>query len=462
MNHLRALAEFISDLHYEDVPGEVASKLRLSILDTIGCALHGARTTWGQLVGRYAAQATGKCPIWATGAAVDAPNAALANATMAHSFELDDLHLPSRSHPGGVTMPVVFALAGDGIAIDGRAGLTALAAGYEVTTRVGMCQGVSSFERGWHPTGTAGCFGSSASAAKALGLDTDRIQHALGIGGTMPCGLMAAQYGAMVKRLYAGHAAMVGLMSARLAAEGFTGIPDIFDVEFGGYPRAVSDSVDLAWLSRDLGKAFEGSNLGHKFYPCVGASHTTLDALKKLMERERFDPSEIEAVVVTTSEYQKTHAGWPYVPSTIMAAQMSIQYGAAVMLSYGNVFVEHYTADMIASPPLLALAKKVRIETNLAQMDQDRSARVEVRLKSGKVLREEGKFPRGHPRNPATWSDIVKKFDALTTDTLDEKSRREIAGMVEDFESLKDIDVLQRYIAKAVAGGRAGTHSARA
>lgn len=449
MNHLRILAEFICDLRYDHVPGEVVSKLRFSILDTLGCALHGAGTTWGRLVGEYAARAQGTCPIWATGVSVDAANAALANATMAHSFELDDLHLASRSHPGGVTIPVVLAFAAEGTRVDGRIALTALAAGYELTTRVGMCQGVSSFDRGWHPTGTAGCFGSTASAAKALGLSADHVQHALGIGGTMPCGLMAAQYGAMVKRLYAGHAAMVGVMATRLAAGGFTGIPDIFDVDFGGYPRALSDTVDVTWLTRDLGKVFETTNLGHKFYPCVGASHTTLDALRKILERERFDSATVETVTVTTSEYQKTHAGWPYVPSTVLAAQMSLQYVTAVMLAHGTVFVEHFAEDMIADPGLLALAKKVRIVSDPAQADQDRSARVEVRLASGKVFAEDGKFPRGHPRNPATWGDIVNKFEMLTAHVLDAKARAQIVGMVEDIDSLDDINILQRVAAQA-------------
>jgi len=455
MNHLRALAEFIFDLRYESVPGEVVSKLKLSILDTIGCALHGGSTTWGRLVGEYAANNRGSCPIWATGALVDAGSAALANGTMVHSFEMDDLHLPSRSHPGGVTIPVVFALAADGTKVGGRAALVALAAGYEIMLRVGMCQGVSSFDRGWHPTGTAGCFGSTASAAKALGLSADAIQHALGIGGTMPCGLMAAQYGAMVKRLYAGHAAMVGVMAARLAAGGFTGIPDIFDVEFGGYPRAVSDDVDLTWLSRDLGKAFEANNVGLKFYPSVGASHTTLDALKKILERERVDTAEIEAVTVTTSEYQKTHGGWHYVPSTIMAAQMSIQYGAAVMLTYGNVSVEHYTSDMIASPSIISLANKVHVVTNPAQMDQDRSARVDIRLKNSKVLTEEGRVPRGHLGNPATWDDVANKFEVITSRILDKNSQREIVNMVADFDGLQDINILQHRIAPAVLSASA-------
>ena len=42
-------------------------------------------------------------------------------------------------------------------------------------------------------------------------------------------GLMAAQYGAMVKRMHAGRAAQSGLYGALLAGNGFTGIVDVFE-----------------------------------------------------------------------------------------------------------------------------------------------------------------------------------------------------------------------------------------
>ena len=47
----------------------------------------------------------------------------------------------------------------------------------------------------------------AAGAARALSLDADATVHALGIAGTQSSGLMAAQYGAMVKRMHAGRAA---------------------------------------------------------------------------------------------------------------------------------------------------------------------------------------------------------------------------------------------------------------
>lgn len=450
MNHLRDLACFVAELRYEQLPDELVLRLKQSVLDSIGCALHGGSTQWGKLVAGYVSPNKGPCPVWATGESVDAGSAALANGTMIHSFEMDDLHLPSRSHPGGVTLPVVFALAADGVAVDGRSLLVSLAAGYELTVRVGMCQGVSSFERGWHPTGSAGCFGSTASAAKALGLSADQVQHALGVGGTMPCGLMAAQYGAMVKRLYAGHAAMVGLMAARLAAGGFTGISDIFDVEFGGYPHAVSDRIDLGWLNRGLGSEFESRNIGLKFYPSVGASQTALDSIKTIMKRTPFSPDQVAKVIVTTSEYQKAHAGWPYVPSTVMAAQMSIQYGAAVMLLNGFVSVEHYSEALIRDEAILNLANKVEVQVDPAQKDQDRGATVEIRLVDGTVLKEDTRVPRGFPGNAATWDDVTDKFRLVTTGILDPAARDEVIATVRDLESLDSINQLQDRIVAGV------------
>jgi len=454
MNHLRDLACFVAELRYEQLPDELVLRLKQSVLDSIGCALHGGSTQWGGLVAGYVSSSKGPCPVWATGASVDAGSAALANGTMIHSFEMDDLHLPSRSHPGGVTIPVVFALAADGVAVDGRGLLVSLAAGYELTVRVGMCQGVSSFERGWHPTGSAGCFGSTASAAKALGLSADHVQHALGVGGTMPCGLMAAQYGAMVKRLYAGHAAMVGLMAARLAAGGFTGISDIFDVEFGGYPHAVSDRIDLAWLNKGLGSEFESRNIGLKFYPSVGASQTALDSIKTIMKRAPFKPDQVAKVIVTTSEYQKAHAGWPYVPSTVMAAQMSIQYGAAVMLLNGFVSVEHYSEALIRDRAIMDLANRVEVQVDPAQKDQDRGATVEIRLLDGTVLKEDTRVPRGFPGNAATWDDVTDKFGLVTAGILAPAARDEVIAMVRELESLGSINRLQDRIVAAVGESR--------
>ena len=108
--------------------------------------------------------------------------------------------------------------------------------------------------------------------------------HALGIAGTQSSGLMAAQYGAMVKRMHAGRAAQSGLYGALLANDGFTGIVDVFEAPYGGFCTTFSRSQDrfnLDELSAGLGERFETMGIALKFYSCVGSNHTTLDAIAR-------------------------------------------------------------------------------------------------------------------------------------------------------------------------------------
>ena len=102
---------------------------------------------------------------------------------------------------------------------------------------------------------------------------------------------MAAQYGAMVKRMHAGRAAQSGLYAALLARQGFTGIVDVFEAPYGGFCTTFSRSQDrfnLAALSAGLGERFETMRISLKFYSCVGSNHTTLDAIRDIRKRRPF------------------------------------------------------------------------------------------------------------------------------------------------------------------------------
>src|SRR5207302_2473029 len=136
--------------------------------------------------------------------------------------------------------------------------------------------------QGWHSGATVGVFAAAASAARGLRLDSGKAVHALGIAGTQASGLMAAQYGAMVKRMHAGRASQSGLYGALLAEQGFTGIVDVLESEYGGFCTTFSrsnDRFDLEQLVAGFGSAWQTMGIALKFYSCVGSNHTTLDAL---------------------------------------------------------------------------------------------------------------------------------------------------------------------------------------
>jgi len=144
--------------------------------------------------------------------------------------------------------------------ITGHDFLTAAVAGYETGPRVGICMGAEHLAQGWHSAATVGVFSSASAAASALRLSKEQTVHALGIAGTQASGLMAAQYGSMVKRMHAGRAAQSGLYGGLLAAEGFTGIRNVFESDFGGFCTTFSRSKDrfhLNEITSSLGKRFE-------------------------------------------------------------------------------------------------------------------------------------------------------------------------------------------------------------
>ena len=89
--------------------------------------------------------------------------------------------------------------------------------GYEIGPRVGLCMGQEHIGQGWHSGATVGVFSAVAGAANLLELTPEETLHAIGIAGTQSSGLMAAQFGAMVKRMHAGKSAHSGLLAALLA-----------------------------------------------------------------------------------------------------------------------------------------------------------------------------------------------------------------------------------------------------
>ena len=293
--YTRGLAEFVSGLRYERIPEEVRERLKLLMLDSLGCALFGAGLEWSRILRRSlsAVDTSRGSILWGTAERLSAPHAALVNGTAVQGFELDDVHRQGVLHVGAVTLPALFATVEtmadrNAGTFSGRDLLRAAVAGYEVGPRVGMCMGQEHIGQGWHSGATVGVFSAAAGAAAALGLSADETVHALGIAGTQSAGLMAAQYGAMVKRMHAGRSSQSGLYGALLAREGFTGIVDVFESEYGGFCSTFSRSHDrfnLEELTAGLGERWETMRISLKFYSCVGSNHTTLDAIRAVQGR---------------------------------------------------------------------------------------------------------------------------------------------------------------------------------
>ena len=105
--YTRGIAEFVANLKYEAIPEEVRHRLKLLMLDSLGCALYGADLEWSRILQNKlsAIDTTRSCAIWGTNKKLSAPHAALVNGTQVQGFELDDVHRAGVLHVGAVVLP---------------------------------------------------------------------------------------------------------------------------------------------------------------------------------------------------------------------------------------------------------------------------------------------------------------------------------------------------------------------
>lgn len=420
--YTRRMAEFVANLRYEAIPAEVLARIKLLILDSLGCAIFGTDLPWSRILIDTLAglDTTTACGVWGTAKRLSAPHAALANGTLVQSFELDDVHRGGVLHVGAVTLPPLLAIIEMRPELSGRDFLAAAVAGYEIGPRVGLCMGPEHIGQGWHSGATVGVFSAAAGAAAALHLAPEKIVHALGIAATQSAGLMAAQYGAMVKRMHAGRSAQSGLYAALLAEAGFTGIVDPFESEYGGFCTTFSrstDRFDRAELTRDLGSRFETMGIALKFYSCVGSNHTTLDAIRAMRARHPFRAEDVAEITVHGSRVTVDHVGWPYRPQGLTSAQLNLPYCVATLLLENDVFVDQFSEAMVGDPARMALAERVTVKEDPTITARGRSfrhmVRVEITLRDGTHLEETCEAPRGSEQSFATEADVIEKFRKL-------------------------------------------------
>src|SRR5436309_7136861 len=139
--HTRRIADFVSQLRFEQIPEPVRERIKLLILDSLGCAIYGAKLEWCRILqDTFRDLDTSRTTsVWGTGQKLSSPNATLVNGTQVQGFELDDVHRDGVLHCGAVTLPVVIAVAESHPALSGRESLTAAIAGYERGPGVGRC-----------------------------------------------------------------------------------------------------------------------------------------------------------------------------------------------------------------------------------------------------------------------------------------------------------------------------------
>lgn len=438
----RALAELASGLRFEQLPGPVVERTKDCILDLLGVALRGATLPHVQPALRLveAMEARTESTIVYHGSRTVASYAAYANAAFGHSCEFDPAHAAC-GHPVVTTVPVALAL-GERLGLSGQDVIESVVAGYE--TMVRLCRPIFLHTRevGWHATKLAGVFAATATAARALGLGVDQMQHAFAIASSEASGTMEYdQAGGEVKRLHPAMAVRSGIEAALLAADGMTGPPTALEGVRGIY-RLFGDGTIPTAAELSDGAPDQVLRTMFKLAPAGGAILAPIDALTAILEAEEVDHRAVTAIEVQVAPFALAHGAAIPFPTDAMSAQYSLAFSLALRLVLGRNELELYLDPASwVDPALGAAASKVVVVTAEGPVARDFATRVTLRLDDGRALTATQTAFRGHPDNPASRSELQEKFRLVVPAGIDAER---VIGLAEQLDELPTIGALVR------------------
>src|SRR5271154_5609237 len=417
------LATWVADTTLADVPASVRDRAKHLVLDGIACALVGAQLPVSRIgvEGVTALDDTGDSALigWG-GRTTSATSAAMVNSSFIQGFELDDSPPLAPLHSNSIILPAMLAAAPRVGRVSGERFLLGAILGYETGPRVGQALGgLDMLSRGWHSGVVFGPMPAAAAAGTLYGLDAAGFEDAFGIGATQSCGLMAAMYESMVKRMQHGFASRNGLTGAALAAAGYVGIKRVFERPYGGWLAAFGEGHRTypEEIYAGLGHLWETERIAVKPYSAMGLLHAAIDAALEL--RQKIDVSEIRHIEIDMGEAAYSHGGWKAErPLEVIGAQMNVAYAVAVALLDGDVLVEQFSQDRINRDDVWNLidrtiARHERAFDNLP-IDEQLTTRVRVTLNDGRTHTAKVVHPRGTGDHNLTNSEIRDKYAKLT------------------------------------------------
>jgi 2-methylcitrate dehydratase PrpD len=429
----RGVASFVRGLSFADLPPEVVEQAKRCLLDLIGIAAAGSRTTASALARAYAAsQLQGSdeaARMMFDGRRAGIAGAAFAGASTIDAVDGHDGHVLTKGHAGVAILPALLALCdgtGPGRAVDGREFLTCLTLGYEIATRAGIAQHASVAD--YHCSGSWNSVGCAAVAGRVLSFDDARIREALGIAEYFgPRGQMLRTTGApsMVKD-GSGWGAHVGISAAWLAREGFTGAPAV---------TMEDESAQEYWTN--LGTRWRIREQYFKAYPVCRWAQPAVEAALALQRAHGFAAESVTHVSIETFREAVALGAQCALPATTEDAQYSLPFPVAAALVFGRVGAEEIAWPRLADPRvrrLLGVMDVTEEKDFSRRFPQERWARVRIALDDGRELVSEPAEARGSPEAPLADAELRAKYFDLAAPVLSRSRAERIARLVDHLD----------------------------
>jgi 2-methylcitrate dehydratase PrpD len=401
------IAAFARELTFEALPDALVERLQWQLLDTLGCGLAAHAQGAGTAVrdALLAAYGGGPASVIGSERGLPAPAAACANGALCHALDFDDTHAGAIVNVGAVLVPTVLATEGAA-----RESLVALAAGAEVTVRLGLAAAPRFQDAGVHPTSVCGVIGAALAATRLEGGDP---VHALGVAGSLASGLYEPLAdGSSTKLLHAGWAAQAGLLAAAFARAGLDGPATVLEGErglmrsfFGVEPDVVREHLD------GLGERWECAATAPRPYPACNMLQSSIDATAAALGGRALRPSEIREIRVAVPGPAVPIVFATHRPRNPYDARFSLPYSVAAQVAHGVVDAGTYTEAALADADVLALAERVRyVAREFPTFPASYPCAVEIETAAGQTLAAGLEHHRGSRAFPMTVDELRGKL----------------------------------------------------
>lgn len=441
MTKAEELASYIVSTRFEDLSKEAVERLKIRVLDSIGCAA-GALDGEPILMLREQIrdfESSGRCTMIGGGSA-SPDRAAFYNSALVRYLDFNDSYLAKREtcHPSDNFGSVLAASEYAGAS--GKELLVSLAAAYQVQCTLSDVAPVRA--KGFDHT-TQGAYAVAAGVSRALGLDAEKTAHAISICGTAFNALRVTRTGALShwKGLAYPNTAFGCTHSAFLAMRGITGPLAVFEGN-KGFIESIAGEFEVEWSKEDLDKVVQTSV---KKYNAEMHSQSTIEGILELKSRHNPNVSDVERIEIETFDVAfhiigGGEEGGKKQVTKKEEADHSLPYMAAAALLDGKLTPEQYTPERIKRADVQSLLQKVHVRPSKELSEQFPGlmpCRISLLFKNGKKIAIEKSDYEGFKTHPMSWETVVSKFNAVSAPNATEAERRSIIEAVKNLESIE-------------------------
>jgi 2-methylcitrate dehydratase PrpD len=432
----RALAGFAAGLAYERIPERVRTHCKNLLLDALACALAGDKGEETHQVSALAAALgqSRECSVIG-GDRLTLAGATLLNGYLITAVTMCDVHRATLTHITPEVVPPALAIA-ERDAVSGRDLLVALAAGCEVTTRIGIGLDFPEFRRrGWHGPGVIGPFGAAAAAGRLLRFDDETMARAFGLAGSQAAGTFAA-WGTPTVKFHQCRGALSGLMAALLAQQGFVATREFLTAPDGGLYSTYTNGGRPGDATSGLGERWELEQIALRPWPSASTIQGMITAMFDLTEKHGLSPERVEKVRVSMGKAaMDLHGIFPHYKGKFEAL-LSTHYAAAIILHDRALTLAQFEPARYEDPKLRRFAAE-RVEMSVDPSLTGAQAVVKARLTDGSSVTSRCDHPRGSYENPLAPEEVAGKFRTYAKGRLTEARIEEAIAAVSRLEELQ-------------------------